>query len=548
MNTKPIGPFLGINNRLPDYALVTDPRTGECFVRSADNVDVSSAGKFRRRPATAVVQAMTDAHSLHMLTDTTGVLVRGAALYAITLPTYTESLLKVLSSDAPMSYAALGTCLYMSNGTDRYRLEAGVVSPMALPTPGEPPISLISGALLPGWYQVSTSYRVSGTPTVGEEGGTSPSNNIHITSGTAGIRVTLPGPVAGATHVAVHLSHANGKQPYLATTVTSNTVSVDLTALATGHEAPLRFEDILPAGELFVSNGRLCSITNGGDIDEDGSTAGDAGQYRVNIGLPFRPGYYLVAEGYIPFPAPVTLAIENQGGTFIAADKTYWVPGDLGDVKDKLATVLPYGAVQGTAFEFPDRSMVGWFGAKGFVFGKTSGEVEAVMTENVDQTPPASGRSIVLEEEGYRRAVSCGWCVNLESKNVTTYSGWDFTSLSGGYGTKADGIYQLVAPGVVDADIGLGKQNFGVEVVKYLPAIYLGTDSDMPMQARVLVPGGGDYTYDARRGDSAMQMQRVDTGRGLKAVWFDIHVMNQFGADFNLSTVSPAPTATTRRI
>lgn len=536
MRTLALGPFRGMNNRLPDHAMIVDKRTGECFVRSADNVDIDLAGKFRLRAAAEVLQAMSGAHSLHMVTSNTGVMVRSSVLYSVSFFTYAEVLLKVLSTDAPMSYAQMGDTLYMSNGVDRYRIVGGVAEPMALPTPASPTLAVIAGSLRPGWYQVSTSYRTSGTATLGEESGTSASSNIQLTGATGGIRVTLPGAVPGATHIAVHLSAANGTQPYLATTVPVATGSVDLTTIATGHEAPIRYEGILPAGELFTSNGRLCSITN----DSDG--------YRVNVGLPFRPGYFLPVEGYIPFPAPVTMAIENQGGTYIAADKTYWVPGDLGDVKDQLATVLPYGAVQGTAFSFPDKSIVGWFGEKGIVFGKTNGEVEAVMTEVIDQTPPASGRSVVLEEDGLRRVVSCGWCVNLESKWVTTYSGWDFTSLSGGFGTKADGIYQLVATGVVDADIGFGKQDFGTEARKYLPTAYVGTDAVEPMQMRVLVPGDGDYTYVARGSNPGMQIQRFDLGRGLNATWFDIHVMNQSGADFNLASVSFAPNASNRRI
>ena len=536
MRTYPLGPFRGINNRLPDFALIADKRTGECYVRSADNVDIDKAGKFKRRAATARVQALTNAHSLHMLTPTTGVLVRGAVLYSVALPTYSEVLLKVLVSDAPMSYAMLGGVLYMSNGVDSLRLVGGAIEAMALPTPDSPALEAIAGGLLAGRYQVAVSYRTGGTATAGEEGGCSASANITLVGATGGIRVTLPGAVPGATHIAVYLSEANGAIPFLSVIVPVGTATADLSTDAGGYASSIRFEEPLPAGELFTSNGRLCSITN------------DIYGYRVNIGIAFRPGYFLPVEGYIPFTEPVTMAVENQGGTFIAADKTYWVPGDLGAGDEKLVTVLPYGAVQGTAFALPDRSVVGWFGEKGIVLGSPTGEADAVMAEAVDLVPPASGRSIVLEEDGLRRVVSCGWCVNLETKWVTTYSGWDFSSLSEGYGTKADGVFQLVATGAVDADIGFGRQDFGTEARKYLPAVYIGTDSVDAMNLRVMVPGGGDYTYPSRGSSVDLQIQRVDTGRGLNANWFDVHIMNQNGADFTLASVSFAPTASTRRI
>lgn len=426
--------FLGINNRKPDFALrvATSTLNGQ-YLRTADNVDVTNPGNLRRRNGTALHQAMTDAHSLYA----DSFLVRDAVLYAITLPTYSETLLKVLTDNGPMNYVSFGADTYYSNGVDSGRIAAGVVYPLGLPTPDIPVVASIGGSLEVGWYQVALSYSNSAT---GEEGGLSNFAKYERTS-LGGIRVTLPAAVAGATHINVYLSAANGELPYLLATVATGTATYDCISLPTGREASVRDEAPLPAGRLFLSNGRLCSIV--------GNT--------VYVGLPFRPGYYLPTEGYIPFPANVSIAVENQGGTYIAADKTYWFPGDLGDVQGPLADVLPYGAVPGTAFMLPDRSACGWFGAKGLVIGSTNGEVEAVMTENIDLTAPVSGQSIVFESDGYRRVVSCGWCVNLENKAATTYSDWDFTSVSGSYGTKTDGIYLLNSQGLVDASIGFGK-------------------------------------------------------------------------------------------
>jgi hypothetical protein len=131
---------------------------------------------------------------------------------------------------------------------------------------------------------------------------------------------------------------------------------------------------------------------------------------------------------------------------------------------------------------------------------------------------------------------------------VTTYSSWDFTSLSSVYGTKADGIYLTHTTGTADAVVGLGKQNFGTEQKKHLPAVYLGVSSSELMQLRVQAPGSVDYTYDARSSSTDLQMQRVDPGLGLNATWYDLSVMNTDGADFTLASISFTPPATTRRI
>ena len=285
-----------------------------------------------------------------------------------------------------------------------------------------------------------------------------------------------------------------------------------------------------------MSNNRLCSIV--------GNT--------VYVGLPFRPGYYLPAEGYIPFPSPVTLAVENQGGTYVCAGRTYFFPGDFGNMEGTVRDVLPYGAVPGTAFKHPTEPVVGWFGAKGFVLADTQGQAKCVTEDAVDVVAPASGVAAVFETEGYRRVVSCGYCMNLENKAVTTYTGWDFNSVSEGYGAKSDGIYLLNSVGLVPWSVGLGKQNFGAENLKLMPAAYAGVASSTKTTLTVgYVDERGDaqaYDFDTRDCSETLQVQRFDTAKGMRSNWFDLTLSNADGSDFTLASVSFAPTASTRRI
>lgn len=280
-----------------------------------------------------------------------------------------------------------------------------------------------------------------------------------------------------------------------------------------------------------MANGRLCS---------------HAGS-MVYVGLPYRHGYYLPAEGYIPFYGAVSNAISCQGGTYIVADQTFWFPGDLGNVEGVIPTVLPYGGVPGTTFAFPDKSLVGWFGEKGIVFGATSGEVQAVMTENIDLTAPVSGFSVVLDSNGYDRVISCGWCVNLENK-AATRTDWTLTSASRGYGTAADGIYSLIGGSSPAWSIDFGKIDFGTEQLKHLPIAYLGLVSDDTVTLRVETPTQGAYDYVSRAYDATLQIQRVDVGKGFRANWFNLSLLSDTGVDFALASVSFTAAASTRRI
>ena len=540
MKTQLLGPFLGINNRLPDFALHV-PKVGD-WLRSGDNVEVTNAGTIVRRKAASLVQSMTGAHSLHMISDTAGYLVRDSVLYAITLPTYSEALVKVLASNARLFWVETMGGLYASNGTDIGRV-SGETWTAAFPTPAKPELNgAIGGGLEPGQYQVAVSYvRLSGSDLL-EEGGVSEALAVTLAT-QGGIRVNLPAATAGATHVNIYLTQANGEVGYLVSFVVAGTTIYDCISLPTGREAPVRFdskgakqiEAPLPAGELFSSMGRLCSIVGN----------------SIYVGVPFRPGYYLPIEGVIHFTAPVTVAIENKNGTYLCADKTYWLPGDLLASQERLVQVLHYGAVPGTAFHHPDKPVVGWFGANGIVLADPAGQAVALTEEAVKVTAPASGISTVLEGD-YTRVVSCGWCVNLDNKAATTVSDWDFASTSRGYGTKADGIYQLDGTGKVLWSIGLGKQNFGAEQLKRMPAVYAGMASECPMELTVdYADDRGDrqaYVFETRDYGTELQIQRFDTGKGMRSNWFDLTLSNIDGSDFTLASVSFAATASTRRI
>lgn len=520
---KPIetGPFLGINNRRQPSDLHVD-KVGD-FLSDAVNVDIDASSRLRRRAAAEFVQSMTGAHSLH-----NGYLVRGAALYAVTLPTYSETLLKVLSSDAPMSYVDFAGSTYYSNGVDSGRIAGTTVYPIALPAPGDPVVSAIAGSLHAGSYQVALSYANSVT---GEEGAVS-AFKAHALTAEGGLRIMLPGEMAGATHINVYVSTLNGAIPFLQASVLADTISIDVSSLVTGgREASLATLAPLPPGRLFMHNGALCSHA-GGDL------------YR---GVPYRAGYHLPAESRIPFPATISNAVSAQNGVYVVADKTYWLAGtDLADVQT-LQDVLPYGGVPGTTFETDDKALVGWFGAQGIVLATPAGEVEAIMADNIDLTAPLSGLSFVRSTRGYRRVVSCGWCLNLDKKAATRYQDYEFTSVSGEYGTMPDGIYRLEGAGPVDASAAFGDLDFSTSAEKRLLAAYLGAASERPLSLVVGV-AGESYAYDARSCSDGLDIHRVDPGKGLKANWFVLSIANIEGADFTLASVSFVPAATNRRI
>ena len=245
----------------------------------------------------------------------------------------------------------------------------------------------------------------------------------------------------------------------------------------------------------------------------------------------------------------MAIVIPAQNGIYVTADKTYWLAGqDLADVQ-MIQDVLPYGAVTGTGFSVPNKPVVGWFGERGFVLADINGQVTEASAENVNVTVPVSGSSTVLEEGGYRRVLSCGYCMNLENLGVTRYdANYNFNSFSRGHGLHTDGLRKLTGgSGKVPAFIDLGEDNFGTENIKRIPALYLGASSSEVLNVQLVTPRH-DYTYRARSCSDELKIHRVDPGRGLRSNWFNITVSNTDGSNFTLASVSFAPIDSARRI
>lgn len=521
MKTVSLGPFLGINNRLPQTKLRVADK-GD-YLSSAVNVDVDDSGSLRRRDSELLVQAMTAPHSMFE-----NYFVRDAVIYSFTAtPSYSETLAKVLSSNATMTWVRHGSDVFYSNGVDSGRITSGTFYPIGLPTPAAPACAAIAGTMHAGIYQVALTFLNDVT---GEEGGLSPTTQASLTLD-GGLRVTLPSVPTGATHVNVYLTGTNGVLPYLLGKYSA--ASVDIAAMPTLlREAPVKLEDPLPAGSLFLSGKRLCSIVGS----------------LVYVGSLYRYGYYDRVEGFLSFPHAVALGVDNQMGTYIVTEQTtHWFPGDVLNVQGAVFDPLPIGGVPGTAFRHPAKPVCGWFGKDGFVIADHAGQAVSATAEALDQTAPASGCAFVTDRNGYERVYSCGYCMNLSNNSVTQYSSYGFTSVSGEYGTKAGGIYKLTGGGDLAWSVGFGKFDAGSDRKKGAPYVYVGATSGVPLSLNVTTESGSTYSYNARSSSSSFEeIHRFDLGLGLRSNWLKFELYQS--CNFLLSSLKIMKADSSRRI
>jgi hypothetical protein len=170
------------------------------------------------------------------------------------------------------------------------------------------------------------------------------------------------------------------------------------------------------------------------------------------------------------------------------------------------------------------------------------------MSDNIDlPSVPGSGCAAVLQTEGYMRVTGGGWTLSLDSLAATETS-LVLTSASGNYGTQTDGLYLLDGESdTIEWSCDFGRLNFGTEEMKRLPAVYIGAASLNKIMLTVGLPDETEWEYEARSFSDTLKIHRFDTGRGLRANWFNLSLPTQIGGA-TIASLSFADALTNRRI
>ncbi|MEG3064309.1 MAG: hypothetical protein RR857_25505, partial [Comamonas sp.] len=147
------------------------------------------------------------------------------------------------------------------------------------------------------------------------------------------------------------------------------------------------------------------------------------------------------------------------------------------------------------------------------------------------------------------------WSVERAGASAA-YSNFAFNSFAriGGriFAAGDTGLYELAGDndaGVpIDAWADLGKRGFGSSLEKGISNAYLTVSSEAKMVVRVTTNDKNTYRYESRGSDTDMRAQRVDFGRGLRATYLNLEVMNVDGAAFDLEQLEFVVTESKRRI
>lgn len=376
-NTTPLGPFLGMNNRLPDTKLRVQDK-GD-FLRNAVNVDITTAGTVRRRDGFEQVIDGANCHSVFSHGDKL-YYADGTNFYEVVgLPD--NPMRRLLRSNMPpgarLSHCDVAGTLVYTDGRELRSVRDGVDTPFTLPLPNvAPALTPTTGALPAGLYQVTYTFIDEN----GTQSGAYPPVQIALSEG-SGLEIGCP------PNTRVYMSTLNGDQ---------------LFAVGDG-----------PVVQVFVhpDGGEPCETLHlvpmpGGDIVRyHYGRLMVAKSEAVFYSEPFAPGLMNPTANWVAFPAPVTVLEPCNAGVWVVADKTYWLPDpDLS--KSDLLEKLPYGAAFGTGMSYPDRNQVAWYSERGLCVADGDGGVENIQEKNVATDPGISGASVFRENDGLKQLIS----------------------------------------------------------------------------------------------------------------------------------------------
>jgi len=376
----PLGPFLGMNNRLPPYKLEVFSRGNKAgdYLRNAVNVDITDSGTLQRRKGTTLAQAGIDCHSLWAEGDDV-FYVDGTTLYEYPRTTMREGLTPGMRCS--YAHAPRGE-IYWSNGVVLERIANGVCGQASVPVPNPSPtvVSSGGGALKAGYYQVA----ITAVGANGEESGATWPVQVNA-SDSSRIEVSnLPG-----TLVNIYITPQNGDVFLFAIQTTATSYIFPLLGTL-GRQCPTLGLREMPPGQIvrWFKQRLLVASDN-----------------TLYYGEPASNALMNPMKGYIPFPGRITVIEPCQNGVYVVADQTYWLAGpDISQAK--VEPVLPYGAAEGTGGKTPNTNEVWWFSQRGVVVGDETGKVKNVQEETVAVETAQSGATLYREQDGMRQLVS----------------------------------------------------------------------------------------------------------------------------------------------
>jgi len=237
-------------------------------LQEALNVDIDNSGAVRRRQGYKQLTGLGGSyHSIWSDGIDYCLYMDGTSLMRLHDDNTTEVIRTGIVSGNPMAYLYLNGRVYYTDGVITGVVDNGISRSWGLSIPSLPILSATGGGLITGMYRVGLTYQRLD----GQESGASVFASIHL-SDNQGITINyVASPDPGVAFIRIYVTHRNGTQMYLLTTIGNATGSVtydgqtplSVTLLTTQGLYPVVAGEMLDffMGRIFVSNAEVLHWT-----------------------------------------------------------------------------------------------------------------------------------------------------------------------------------------------------------------------------------------------------------------------------------------------
>ena len=392
--TKPYPlPIAGVDTLSSETALVKGA------VRSAVNVDIGRAGRFKRRAGYTRRVAHPGMHSLFYAAQKGWTLVaQDSALYQLDINTYSLTPLATLSSPDKLEYTEYNGNLYFANKTTIGWVpnDSATARPVGVPVPTTPALSAAGGDLTPGKYGVAITL----VDDRGEEGGATKLQVIDLPDG-GGIRLANLPQRMGWT-ISVYVTSADGDVLRWAAEFPAVFPTYVVAGIAQGGELDTQFLIPLPPGDIVRwHNGRLFTAKNG----------------ALRFSGALRPHLHNPAHDVIPFSGHIAFVESVSDGLYVGDSRGVWFLSGTDPTKFEQRRVSTCRAVARSSIMIPpehfppkqvpaEAPVAVWLSTSGYVVGMPGGTTVELQPDRLKVPSGLTGRSAFLLREGRKQVVT----------------------------------------------------------------------------------------------------------------------------------------------
>lgn len=522
----------------------------------ADNVTLDRSRRLARRAGATRCSGLP-AHSLWSEGES-AMFVSGTDLRRID---YTLAVTPVSSglSGAPVSFARGGDTVYFSDGTTPRAIGAAGVRSWGLEVPPALFVVPTAGNLVPGRYGLAYTYLRSD----GQESGASETVFADVPAG-GGLQLTTidaldPDVVAKRVfmttpdgEVLLHVAYlSKGTNTYVPKAVEIFEANEPLTTQFMGPP-PAGQLVAYYRGRMFVAQGRFLYPS-------------EPFAYEL-----FDQRNYIELDDDITMLAPLEDRSGDASGFFVGTRKSSGIIAGSDPATFSYVAKSSFGVVQGALAyidgalfdkgQYGARELPMWLSTEGLCLGTPGLDVTNLTRDRYTFATGGAGaalfdptnQSFVAVSEGHSAIV-----MNTSTLTLTTFSNYGYNSFARVgprlVGASGAGLFELVgdtdAGAPIHAQVSFGTTDFGSTFLKGLDRLYIGYRSSTGLVVKVVTEGTNWNLYEMpATSTNELATQRVKTGRGLAARYWQFSLANVDGADFAIDTVDVKSVQLGRRI